>query len=120
GARGRRGLCRADAGRAVVRRRDGLRAEVVTCRREPGERGDPAYLRLREKLAGGALPFTTQGNENGLAIEGGETLGYELVTALADLPGGLDHLIIQVGGGGLASPCIQALPEAVGLGGRDG
>jgi threonine synthase len=106
----------ADADPDVVRRLGGLGAEVVACRREPGERGDPAYLRLRERLAGGALPFTTQGNENGLTIEGGETLGYELVTALASLPGGLDHLIIQVGGGALASSCIQALREAVGLG----
>jgi threonine synthase len=109
----------ADADPAVVRRLDGLGAEVVTCPREPGQRGDPAYLRLRDKLAGGALPFTTQGNENGLTIEGGETLGYELVTALASLPGGLDHLIIQVGGGALASSCIQALREAVGLGALD-
>ena len=109
----------AGADPAVVRRLDGLGAEVVTCPREPGERGDPAYLRLRDRLAGGALPFTTQGNENGLTIEGGETLGYELVTALADLPGGLDHLIVQVGGGALASSCIQALREAVELGALD-
>jgi threonine synthase len=108
-----------DADPAVVRRLGGLHAEVVACPREPGQRGDPAYLRLREKLAGGALPFTTQGNENGLTIEGGETLGYELVTALASLPGGLDDLIIQVGGGALASSCIQALREAVGLGALD-
>ena len=109
----------ADADPAIVRRLGSLRAEVVTCPREPGQRGDPAYLRLRDKLAGGALPFTTQGNENGLTIEGGETLGYELVTALAGLPGGLDHLVIQVGGGALASSCLQALHEAVGLGALD-
>jgi threonine synthase len=106
----------ADAEPAIVGRLGDLGADVVACPREAGERGDPAYLRLRERLAGGALPFTTQGNENGLTIEGGETLGYELVTALAGLPGGLDHLIIQVGGGALASSCIQALREAVGLG----
>jgi len=109
----------AGADPAIVARLGGLGAEVVTCPRVPGERGDPAYLRLRDKLAGGALPFTTQGNENGLAIEGGETLGYELVTALAGLPGGLDHLIVQVGGGALASSCIQALREAVELGALD-
>jgi threonine synthase len=109
----------AGAGPAIVGRLGDLGAEVVACPREPGERGDPAYLRLREKLAGGALPFTTQGNENGLAIEGGETLGYELVTALAGRPGGLDHLVIQVGGGALASSCIQALREAVELGALD-
>jgi threonine synthase len=109
----------AGADPAVVRRLAGLRAEVVACPRRPGERGDPAYLRLREELDGGALPFTTQGNENGLAIEGGETLGYELATDLAGLPGGLDHLVVQVGGGALASSCIQALREAAELGALD-
>ena len=34
-----------------------------------------------EALAEGALPFTCQGNLNGLAVEGGETLGYELVSS---------------------------------------
>jgi threonine synthase len=109
----------AGADPAIVRRLDGLRAAVVACPRRPGERGDPAYLRLREELDGGALPFTTQGNENGLAIEGGETLGYELATDLAGLPGGLDHLVVQVGGGALASSCIQALREAVELAALD-
>ena len=92
-------------------------ADVVTCPREPGVLGDPAYLRLREELDRGALPFTAQGNENGLAVEGGETLGYELVTDLAGgTDGGLDHLVVQVGGGALASSCLQALSEAAGLG----
>ena len=92
-----------------------LGARVVVCPREPGALGDPAYLRLRRELdRGRALPFTTQGPENGLAIEGGQTLGYELVT---DLDGaGLDHLIVQVGGGALASACVQALREAADLG----
>jgi threonine synthase len=102
----------ADAG-TVHRLRD-LGATVVTCPREPGALGDPAYLRLREELDRGALPFTTQGPENGLAIEGGLTLGYELVTDLAGAD--LDHLIIQVGGGALASASLQALREAADLG----
>jgi threonine synthase len=105
-----------DADPGIVRRLGQLRADVVACPREPGVPGDPAYLRLREELDRGALPFTTQGNENGLTIEGGETLGYELVDDLTGLPGGLDHLIVQVGGGALASSCIQALREAVDLG----
>jgi threonine synthase len=105
-----------DADKGVVRRLAGLQASVVMCPREPGVAGDPAYLRLREELDRGALPFTTQGNENGLTIEGGETLGYELVTQLRAMPVGLDHLIIQVGGGALASSCVQALGEAKDLG----
>ena len=98
----------------VIRRLHDLGAKVVTCRREPGIPGDPAYHRLRQELDAGALPFTTQGPENGLAIEGGLTLGYELVTDLAH--DRLDHLIIQVGGGALASSTIQALREAADLG----
>ena len=42
------------------------------------------------------------------------TLGYELVTDLGR--DRLDHLIIQVGGGALASSAIQALREAADLG----
>jgi threonine synthase len=104
-----------DADKGVLARLTDLHAEVVVCPRQPGRPGDPAYLRLRTELDNGALPFTTQGNENGLTIESGETLGYELVTDLAEVPGGLDHLIIQVGGGALASSVIQALREAAEL-----
>ena len=73
-----------DADPRVIRQLRDLGAKVVVCPREPGALGDPAYLRLRRELdQGRALPFTTQGPENGLAIEGGLTLGYELVTDLA-------------------------------------
>jgi threonine synthase len=111
-----------DADPAVVARLRGLGAELVICAREPGVAGDPTYLRLRAELDAGALPFTTQGNENGLAIEGGTTLGYELAEALPGAPGeatgdgALDHLVIQAGGGALASACIQGLAEAARLG----
>jgi threonine synthase len=107
-----------DADPGTMRRLRGHRATVVVCPREPGALGDPAYLRLRRELdQQGALPFTTQGPENGLAIEGGQTLGYELVSDLKDAgPSNLDHLIIQVGGGALASSTIQALREAADLG----
>jgi threonine synthase len=105
-----------DADQDVVRRLRELGARVEVCRREAGVRGDPTYLRLREELARGALPFTIQGNENGLTVEGGQTLGYELVTDLAKLPGRLDHLIVQVGAGALASSCIQAVREAAEFG----
>jgi threonine synthase len=99
----------------VVRQLHDLGAKVVVCPRLPGNLGDPAYLRLRQEIdSRGALPFTTQGPENGLAIEGGLTLGYELVTDLAGEP--LDHLIVQVGGGALASSTVQALREAADLG----
>ena len=102
-----------EAGAGLVGRLRDLRATVVVCSREPGALGDPAYLALRQELDHGALPFTTQGPENGLAIEGGQTLGYELVTDLGH--DRLDHLIVQVGGGALASATIQALREAAEL-----
>ena len=66
--------------RASWRRLRRLGSDVGACPREPGVPGDPAYLRLREELAAGALPFTCQGNENGLAIEGGETIAYEMAS----------------------------------------
>ncbi|HEV2259285.1 MAG TPA: pyridoxal-phosphate dependent enzyme [Streptosporangiaceae bacterium] len=103
-----------DASPPVAGQLHDLGATVVPCTREPGVSGDPTYHRLRHALDRGALPFTTQGPENGLAIEGGLTLGYELVTDLAGQS--LDHLIVQVGGGALASSAIQALREAADLG----
>jgi threonine synthase len=104
-----------DADPVVVARLKDLDARVTVCPREPGLPGDPTYHRLRRALAGGALPFTCQGNENGLAIESGFTLGYEMAEALTGGPA-LDQLVIQVGGGALASACIEALGEAAQLG----
>jgi threonine synthase len=105
-----------DADPAVVARLRALDASVTVARRRPGVGGDPAYARLRDALEGGAVPFTCQGNENGFAIEGGLTLGAELVSQLVDADRDVDHVIIQVGGGALAASTIQALREAVSLG----
>lgn len=104
-----------DADPVVVDRLNRLRSRVTVCLREPGVPGDPTYHRLRQAIAEGALPFTCQGNENGLAVEGGFTLGYELATQLSGGPQ-LDRLMLQVGGGALASACIEGLGEAVALG----
>ncbi|HKN81177.1 MAG TPA: pyridoxal-phosphate dependent enzyme [Actinomycetota bacterium] len=105
-----------DADPAVVRRLEHLHAQVVVCPRDLGEPGDPAYLRLLEALAEGALPFTCQGNLNGLAVEGGHTLAYEMASDLVSAGENVDHVVIQVGGGALASACIAGLREAVELG----
>jgi threonine synthase len=105
-----------DADPVVVQRLEQLEAHVVVCSREVGVPGDPCYVRLREAIADGALPFTCQGNENGLVIEGGETIGYEMASELAATGVLLDHLVVQVGGGALASACVQAFDEAVELG----
>ncbi|HSB39176.1 MAG TPA: pyridoxal-phosphate dependent enzyme [Gaiellaceae bacterium] len=100
-----------DADPLVLARLEELGADVVICERT-GESGDPTYRRLLQALEEGALPFTCQGNLNGLAVEGGQTLGYELAaTGVA-----LDRLVVQVGGGALASACIHAFREAASLG----
>jgi threonine synthase len=101
---------------AVVRRLRELGAEVTVARRDRNVPGDPTYRLLRRAIEDGAVPFTCQGSENGLAIEGGLTLGYELATDLRASGQRLDRLFIQVGGGALASSCSQALDDARALG----
>jgi threonine synthase len=106
----------ADADPTMVERLRALHAEVVACPREAGEAGDPTYRRLLEALRAGAFPFTCQGNLNGMAIEGGMTLGWEIVSHLLERRERLDHLVVQVGGGALASALTQSLLEAHRLG----
>ena len=108
-----------DADARIIDRLNELGATVVVCAREADKRGDPTVERLRAELAAGALPFTCQGNLNGLAIEGGETLMYEIVSDLALQGLSIDHLVVQVGGGALASSCAAALEEAVTFGALD-
>jgi threonine synthase len=100
-----------DADPAVLDQLGALEALVTACPRD-GLPGDPTYRRLLEALDEGAVPFTCQGNLNGLAVEGGQTLGWEIVAA--GVP--LDRLVVQVGGGALASACIHAFREGVALG----
>ncbi len=105
-----------DAPEAMVRRLRARGAEVVQCAREAGEHGDPTVAALRRELAQGALAFTCQGDLNGLAIEGGETIAYEIATELDRRGSTVDHVVVQVGGGALASSCAQAFREAVAFG----
>jgi len=100
----------------VVARLRALEADLAICPREAGVPGDPTYHRLRQAVREGALPFTCQGSDNGLTIEGGKTLGYEMVGSLAREGQGLDRVFVQVGGGALASALVQALEDARHLG----
>ncbi len=97
------------AEREVMERLRELGAELEVCERQPGQVGDPSVHRLLQALAAGAVPFTVQGNLNGLAIEGGETLAWELVDQLNDEGAALDRLVIHVGGGAFASAAARAL-----------
>ena len=86
-----------DAEPAVLTRLEELGAIATACPRAPGTSGDPTVLRLLDAIDGGAIPFTCQGNLNGLAVEGGETLGYEIAAELAATGATVDHLVVQVG-----------------------
>jgi threonine synthase len=105
-----------DADPNVVERLKELGAHLNVCPRNPNVPGDPTYHAFLKAVEAGALPFTCQGNENGLTLEGGKTLGWEIVSATlrgAPLP---DQLYIQVGGGALGSAIVQSLFEAKALG----
>jgi threonine synthase len=101
---------------AILLRLTDLRARVTVVQRDPHVPGDPTYRALRRAVDGGAIPFTCQGPENAFAIEGGETLGYELVAQLAGSGTALDRLFVQVGGGALAASVAGALDESHALG----
>ncbi len=106
-----------DANPRVLERLRELDARVETCSRHAGDPpGDPCFRRFLEAWRGGALPFSVQVKRNGLTIEGGCTLGWEMLSTLLARGRQLDHLFIQVGGGALAAACIEALLNARWLG----
>jgi threonine dehydratase len=100
------------ADEVVLARLESLGAEIEVCPRQEGVPGDPAYHALQRAVAEGAVPFTAQGPDNGLTIEGGETLGFEMVSTLRREGASLDRLVVQVGGGALASSLIRAFEDA--------
>ena len=105
-----------DANPRVVRRLVELGARISVCERTDGVPGDPCVHGFRQALAHDALPFCVQGNENGLTIEGGMTLGWELADDFDDMHIEPTRLFVQVGGGALGSSVVQALREAQSLG----
>jgi threonine synthase len=106
------------ADEGVVARLRELGADVRVCARRPGIHGDPAFAAFRDAVAGGAIPFSCQGPECALAIEGGQTLAWEMIAPPGEGPPGLDRIFVQVGGGALASACAHAYREANALGVR--
>lgn len=105
-----------DADPAVLARLERLHARVELVPRQPDEAGDPTVARLHAAMDAGAIGFTCQGPDAGLAIEGGATLGYELAEAMARDGLAFERLVVQVGGGALASACALGLGEAATLG----
>lgn len=91
-------------------RLDALGATIHRCeRRDDDPPGDPAMFRFREAVDAGAVPFTVQGPENALCLDGGRTIGWELAEQIT-APGGpidLAAVYVQVGGGAFAA-CLGA------------
>ena len=77
----------------------------------PQETGDPCYNRFQEALDAGSVPFSCSGPDNWSNIEGGQTLCLELMTQLKEKNISLDSIVIQVGGGALASSAVKTLEE---------
>jgi threonine synthase len=101
-----------DASPAVVARLRELGATTTVCDRRVGENGDPCFLRFQAAVSGGAIPFGVQGPENGLAIEGGRTLAFEMASGFRAAGVQPATLFIQVGGGALASALAQGFAIA--------
>jgi threonine synthase len=93
------------------------RALVERIPRSTTGEGDPCYLAFRKAInEQGWLPFACAGNDNWSNIEGGATLGWEMVMQLLDRSEKIDSVVIQVGGGALARSVAQAFEEALQLG----
>ena len=103
----------------VVQRLEELGAVLHRCARPEGQRGDPCVAAFRDAVEAGSLPFSVQGSENGLVVDGAKTIIWEMAPALERGRTQLDAIFIQVGGGTLASACIQALEDAVRCGAMD-
>jgi threonine synthase len=100
----------------VVAELQRLGATIEVCERRPDEPGDPSYLRFQEAIGTGMVPFSVQGPATPTAIDGGRTLGWELAEQLAvarGRPGRLLHLIVQVGGGALATAVWQGIQGGI-------
>lgn len=101
-----------DANNAVVKRLKDLGAVITICDRRPSETADPCVRSFRQAVRDGAIPFSVQGPDNGLAIEGARTLGFEMAEAFAAGGRAPDALFVQVGGGALAAALSQGLAMA--------
>ena len=105
-----------DAEPSVVRRLSELGAAVVVCERRESEIGDPCVRAARAAVAAGAIPFSVQGPDNGLAVEGARTLAFEMAETFAAEGAQVETLFVQVGGGAFASALAQGFAMAVAAG----
>lgn len=84
-----------------------LHADVRVCPRESTDpAGDPCVYRFREAVAQGAIPFGVQGTENAWCLDGGRTIGWEILQEMGHRG---DRVFIQVGGGAFAASVGAAM-----------
>ncbi len=105
-----------DASPNVVRRLKELGSRITICERRAKEAGDPCFLRFREAVKAGSIPFGVQGSENGLAVEGGRTLAFEMAETFKLANQVPEAVFVQVGGGALASAVAQGFSMAAAAG----
>ena len=87
-------------------------ANVITCPRQPNQDGDPCYIKFQEAITNNtAIPFSCSGIDNWSNIEGGQTLCLEYISQLLKRNITLDGIVIQIGGGALASSAIKTLND---------
>ena len=104
-----------DADPAALGRLEDLGAEVIPCERD-GKPGDPCYRAFLDAIDDGAVPFSCQGSANGLAIEGGATLAWEIVAQDGPDATPIDNIVVQVGGGALGSAVALGFHVAFAMG----
>lgn len=96
----------------VVATLNSLNADVRVCPRiESDPPGDPCVFRFRELVSAGAIPFGVQGTENAWCLDGGRTIGWEILDQMNHR---VDRVFIQVGGGAFAT-CVASSFKNVGL-----
>ncbi len=105
-----------DANPVVLQQLDLLGASVNRMvRTADSPPGDPCVHGFQNALKRGALPFCVQGNENGLTIDGGTTIGQELVDQMGVLGLQPTRLLVHCGGGAFATSLMRGLGHGVHL-----
>ncbi len=101
------------AGGVVVDTLNSLSARVTRCPRlESDPPGDPTVHRFRAAVAAGSIPFSVQGPENSLCLDGGRTIGWEAAEQLRSRSVKLlAGVYVQVGGGAFAASLSRGLGE---------
>ena len=102
------------AGGVVVETLTALGARINRCARQSQDPpGDPTVLRFREAVNTGSIPFSVQGPENALCLDGGRTIGWEMAQQFAqENIAAIDAVFVQVGGGAFAASVSRGLSEA--------